>query len=71
MIVVNAALWVWNFVVGDLIIGIGVTVALIAALLLARSGSTALVDTWGQVIVVAIILATLALSLARALPQQR
>lgn len=64
-VLVNATLWVWDFVVGDVILAVGVALALIAALVMAGSHSAMLVNTWAQVIFIVIILATLGFSLWR------
>lgn len=57
-IVRNAVLWVWDFVVGDLVIAIGVAIAVVAGVLVHHAG-------WAQILFVLLILATLTAALYR------
>jgi type III secretory pathway component EscS len=68
--IVNAALWVWDFVVGDALIVAGVAVAVVIGLIIQASSSGSVRNAEGPLIFVA-ALAGMLLSLWQAARQSQ
>ncbi|HZU11675.1 MAG TPA: hypothetical protein VFB58_02460 [Chloroflexota bacterium] len=57
-VVRDAVLWVWDFVVGDLVLAIGVAITIVVGILIHHAA-------WAQIVFVLLVLATLTAAVYR------